>query len=92
MRGVIDVSFVCFVCFVCAVTRHTQGMQAILSGVEYTPGAAKLLCPKLSETSVQQLAALRLPYKFLGAYVLSSQQALLLSCCSEQQQARPITA
>eukprot|EP00750_Incisomonas_marina_P029793 INCI7227.1.p2 GENE.INCI7227.1~~INCI7227.1.p2 ORF type:complete len:111 (-),score=17.03 INCI7227.1:109-441(-) len=40
-------------------------LQAILTGVEYTPGAAKLLCPKISETSVQELAKLKLPYKFL---------------------------
>mmetsp|Transcript_37873 Transcript_37873/g.55794 ORF Transcript_37873/g.55794 Transcript_37873/m.55794 type:complete len:111 (-) Transcript_37873:154-486(-) len=40
-------------------------LQALLNGVEYTPGAAKLLCGKISETSVQQLAQLKLPFKFL---------------------------
>lgn len=45
-----------------------QSLQALLNGVEYTPGAAKLLCGKISETSVQQLAQLKLPFKFLGEF------------------------
>ena len=44
-------------------------LQGILTGVDYTPGAAKLLCGKISESSAQQLAELRLPFKFLSKLI-----------------------
>ena len=50
------------------VTRHPQLVQGLLNGVDYTEGAAKTLCGRISEEAIKGLAALKLPYKFFGAW------------------------